>query len=204
VLIDDISMRISGKSGGDRKGPPERLPRFSCLVPQMKNDPNIDAGDLKPSVRAAGLPGSFVSGYFELDSGGSLDACPFQVPGRFVREGATPPKEGPSRHFAQYVRWSGSTDGDSMLEIRSRQTNGAFVEIPIPHEGTRLEIRVTNFPPGNPIEHASPEHFALNSKVLVKPDLPKVDKATDPKDGCYCSGIQPEVAVPGCSDTGWP
>lgn len=210
VLIDDISMRVSGKSGASRQGPPERLERFNCLVPHMRDDPNInptlnldpkDRMELKRSVTAPGLPGSFVSGFFELDSGGTLDACPFQDPGHFFRKGAVK-TEGPARHFAGLVQWSGSTDGDAILEIHSRQTNGEFVEIPIAHDGVPLEIRVENFPPG--VHYASPKHFALNSRVLMNPNLPEVEYAPDPRDHCQDCGFQPKMSVPGCSDTGWP
>jgi hypothetical protein len=198
VRIDGLDMRIRGDGRQPPLGALDVTPVYCNSVPHLKTDTDIDGGDLDPLYMSNDLPSGNAAGYFEIEGGGSLDACLYRQGGIFVASDGKVLSH-TCRRFADEVRWTGTTTGTATLEVRSRTTpNKDWQPVNI-NNSDKLFLRIETVTSA----HGTPRHFALHEKVLVSKRLPKI-LPCDPADGTDVPCTSAFVDVPGCSDTNWP
>ena len=204
VLIRGIEMRVVDEVviNGAATAVPltdsvDEDPSFVDLVPHLRNDQDIDGGELSASLKTEDLPPPPADGYFEM-AGGSLSACPFVVEARFVHNGT--PHD--CRQFASLVFWWGHTANRARLQIKSK--NGDWKTVKLKSDDLPLKVAIANLG----TEHHTSRHFVLNEKIVAN-KLPTIDTT-------YCSVCQPSADhkcyactvslndIAGCSNSQWP
>lgn len=207
VNVAGVAMRIRDTDGKIATGTLGNDRSFS-IVPSLKANATGTAAqkELKTGLVTQSLPATPVAAYFEIDGGGTLEACPFARGGNFGGGGTTA-----CRQFASDVYWFGETAASkpAVLQLASKvKTDGSgnldWKTIPVANTG-RLVIAISNEPLIQPTG-ASTKHFDLFAKVLDGGGLPSITAdcapPTCPGACVTCNG--PKVIVPGCSDSQWP
>jgi hypothetical protein len=204
VLIRGIEMRVVDEVDGKNGPVPVEITdsvdedkSFVDLVPHLKDDPDIDGGDLRVSLKTDGLPPPPSDGYFEM-AGGRLSATPFFKEAQFIHNGST--KD--CRQFAELVFWAGHTSTRARLQIKSK--NGGWETVKLKSKDMPLRVVIANLG----TEHYTSRHFILNEKVVAN-QLPTIYTDT-------CQVCQPSANhicylhttalndVAGCSNSQWP
>jgi hypothetical protein len=212
VVLAGVDMRIRGDNGDPASKVTGTLGydaqrSFECILPHLKSDStgtsaetDILAALLLPEPA---LPAAPARAFFEIDGGGTLSACPFQLSGFYNGNSAA------CRQFASDVYWTGTTKKMAVLQLRSALTSipdgsGGFIPtwktIEIGNTGL-LDIGITNEPPA--AIGMTSGHFALFNQVLGGGKVPTITGCSIPVSVCvHCTG--PRVVIPGCSDSAWP
>jgi len=210
VRIQGLDMKIVDKDG---QPPPGTLlidSSYESLLPHMHDDPHIMGGGLASSMTTHELPNAPASGFFEIEGGGNLKACPFtedkpshrRAGGKFFTINAEGKKsEGECRSFAQSVRWSHDQIKKPQLLISSPFSGGRWMPIRFttPHA---LSFTVRN-DPADKTMLGTPKHFVLYEKLLPQARLPKIEEC-DVQPCAVCREVGSQVRVPGCADSAWP
>lgn len=199
VEFTGADLRIRGDGGTVATGTLTNDASFNCLVHSLYQISG--KGTLLPALLIpAALPASPSSGFFEIDGGGTLLACPFT---RKDQSGGYYDND-PNKNciqFAEDAYWKGTTTGTAILQIRSMNTpNHDWIPLHINNSG-RLNVGIVNEPP--PPMTPSSAHFALFDKILATGRVPGIVVCPNPTI-CVTCGPGREVLVPGCSDTQYP
>jgi|GEM_PF-5890317 len=213
VDVTGINIRVRGDGGVDTSLPntpftPDAKKSFDCMLPHLKSDSNVASGSdvektIPQSLRMPDPPAPTggLTATFDIEGGGTLEACPFAQGGFYPNNSAE------CLQFAKTVKWTGTTSGQSVLQLRSAvYTANQWKTIRTYNTGI-LKIGVSNEPPAaaTPTSPSS-LHVDLYDQLMSGGHMQTVTGCIQPTTICrVCSGpTSAVVAIPGCSDSTYP